>query len=79
MKVTRSTTKRKANAQQVSKPKYRPAKRYINPANQIAYTELLDNTFNNPQTFTYMDFARNQNMINVFRKQYEDIIRLYRN
>lgn len=78
MRVTR-TVKRKANTQQVAKSKYRPAKRYVNPANQTAYYELMDNNINNPQTFTYMDFTRNQNMISVLRKQYEDIIRLYRN
>jgi hypothetical protein len=54
MKVVRKTPKKSTR---------RPARRYINPADQIAYTELLDNTINNPQTFTYMDYNRNQNMI----------------
>lgn len=62
MRVTR-TVKRKANTQQIKKEKYRPARRYVNPATQKTYTEDWDNTINNPQMFTYMDFNRNQNMI----------------
>lgn len=65
MRITR-TIKRKADAQQVKKEKYRPARRYVNPANQITFTEQWDNTINNPQTFTYMDFNRNQNMIRCY-------------
>jgi hypothetical protein len=76
MRVTR-TVKRKANIKQVKTEKYRPARRYVNPANQTTFTEQWDNTINNPQTFTYMDYARNQNMIGVMRKHYEDIIRIY--
>lgn len=74
MKVTR----RKITASMVKPKTYRPARRYVNPADQIQYTELLDKTVNNPQTFTYLDYERNKNMINVLRKQYEDIIRMYR-
>lgn len=76
MRVTR-TVKRKANTKQVKAEKYRPARRYVNPANQTTFTEQWDNTINNPQTFTYMDYTRNQNMIGVMRKHYEDIIRIY--
>ena len=74
MKVNRKKTAT-ASVQQVKKSRRRPARRYINPADQVQYTEFLDNTVNNPQTFTYMDYTRNTNMIEVFRKQYEDIIR----
>lgn len=52
----------------IQKPKtqkYRPAKRYVNPATQTTYTEQWDKTINNPQTFTYMDWNRNQNMIRI--------------
>ena len=59
MKVTR----RKSVTSRVKTVKYRPARRYVNPANQVQYTELLDATVNNPQTFTYMDYERNKNMI----------------
>lgn len=88
MKVTRksSTTKsstvpkkrqgnRKIN--QVKPPKYRPARRYIKPTNRVTYTDLNDNTLNNPQTFTYMDYNRNKGMVDLVRKHYEDIIRMY--
>ena len=77
MRVTRTKKKNTATTKQVRNKKYRPARKYINPADQVAYTERLDNTVNNPQIFTYMDYNRNINMIGVFRKQYEDIIRMY--
>ena len=62
MRVTKNV-KRKASTQQVKTKKYRPARRYVNPADQRQYTELYDNNVNNPQTFTYMDFERNKHMI----------------
>lgn len=58
MKVTRKRT-----TNRVKTVKYRPARRYVTPANQVQYTELLDATVNNPQTFTYMDYERNKNLI----------------
>ena len=61
MKVTRKKSARTTN--KVKTVKYRPARRYINPANQVQYTELLDKTVNNPQIFTYMDYERNKNLI----------------
>lgn len=54
MKVVRKTPKKTSR---------RPARRYINSAEQVSYCEQMDNTINNPQTFTYMDYNRNQNMI----------------
>jgi hypothetical protein len=76
MRVTR-TVKRKANTNQVKTPRKRLARRYVDVNKQVQYTELLDNTVNNPMTFTYMDPNRNQNAIELLRKQYEDIIRMY--
>lgn len=70
MKVKRKTVQSKY-------PKHRPARRYINPVEQVAYTEQLDNTVNDPQVFTYMDYNRNKNMIEVMRGRFEDIIRMY--
>lgn len=69
MKITRKIT-------QPKKPrKPRTKKRIIqnNPNN----TSIDINSFNNPQTFTYLDYNRNQNMIEVIRKHYEQMIRLY--
>lgn len=60
MKVVRKKTKKQV------KTSRRPARRYINPADQISYCEQMDNTINNPQTFTWMDYNRNQNMIRSF-------------
>lgn len=76
MRVTR-TVKRKANSHQVKKEKYRPAIRYIDEKKQTTYIESIENTINDPQNFTYLDYARNENMINVIKKHYEDMIRLY--
>ena len=76
MRVTR-TVKRKVNTNQVKTPRKRPARRYVDVNKQVQYTELLDNSVNNPMTFTYMDPLRNQNAIELLRKQYEDIIRMY--
>ena len=76
MRVTR-TVKRKPNTNQVKTPRKRLARRYVDVNKQVQYTELLDSTLNNPQTFTYMDPNRNQNAIGVLKKHYEDIIRLY--
>lgn len=76
MRITR-TVKRKANTNQVKPVKKRPARRYIDVSKQVQYTELLDNSVNNPKTFTYMDPNRNQNAIGLLKKHYEDIIRLY--
>jgi hypothetical protein len=76
MRITR-TVKRKANTNQVKPAKKRPARRYIDVSKQVQYTELLDNSVNNPKTFTYMDPNRNQNAIGLLKKHYEDIIRLY--
>lgn len=79
MKVTRTKKRNVANTQQVKtkNKSRRPARRYINPADQVTYTERLDTTVNNPQTFTYMDYNRNINAIEMLRKQYEDIVRMY--
>ena len=76
MRVTR-TVKRKANRNQVAKDKYRPARRYINEKEQITYAQFADSTINDPQSFTYLDYLRNQNMIGVIRKHYEEMIRMY--
>jgi hypothetical protein len=76
MKINRTT---KTAKQRVTKTttRRRTAKKVVNPATQVAYTSSLDNSVNNPQTFTYMDYERNKAMINVLRKNYEDIIRMY--
>jgi hypothetical protein len=76
MKINRTT---KTAKQRVTKTttRRRTVKKVVNPATQVAYTSSLDNSVNNPQTFTYMDYARNKAMINVLRKNYEDIIRMY--
>lgn len=63
MRVTRTKKKNTGTTKQVRNKKYRPARRYINPVDQTTYTERLDNTVNNPQTFTYMDYNRNIEMI----------------
>jgi hypothetical protein len=77
MKISRSTPVKKKTATLKKPTKRRPARRYVDPATQVAYTSALDNGVNNPQTFTYMDYERNKSMINVLRKNYEDIIRMY--
>lgn len=87
MKVTKKTSVKykttnkksigRSKVNQVKAPKYRPARRYINPTNRVTYTDLNDNTLNNPQTFTYMDYNRNKGMVDLMRKHYEDIIRIY--
>lgn len=76
MKINRTT---KTAKQRVTKTttRRRTVKKVVNPATQVAYTSSLDNSVNNPQTFTYMDYERNKAMINVLRKNYEDIIRMY--
>lgn len=76
MRITR-TVKRKATSRQVKNKKYRPARRYINEKEQTTYAQFTDTTINDPQVFSYLDYNRNQNMIGVIRKHYEDMIRMY--
>lgn len=83
MKITRTADKpkrprgRPRKNPETYQKKYRPARRYVNQADQIAYAQLLDKTTNDPQKFSYLDYARNQGMINVLRKQYEQVIRMF--
>lgn len=84
MKITRTPDKPKRprgrprkNPQKYQQTRYRPARRYRNQANQIAYSQLLDITTNDPKNFTYLDYSRNQGMINVMRKYYEQVIRMF--
>lgn len=76
MKINR-TTKTAKQRVTTTTTRRRTAKKVVNPATQVTYTSSLDNSVNNPQTFTYMDYERNKAMINVLRKNYEDIIRMY--
>lgn len=55
----------------------RPAKRYIDQKQQESYISKINDTVNNPQTFTYLDYNRNQNYIEVIRKHYEQMIKMY--
>ena len=75
-KPTRPRGRHRKNAQ-IYQPKYRPARRYRNDVNQTSYSQLLDQTTNDPKKFTYLDFSRNQGMINVMRKYYEQVIRMF--
>ena len=77
MKINRTTKTAKPRVAKTTTTRRRTAKKVVNPATQVAYTSSLDNSVNNPQTFTYMDYERNKAMINVLRKNYEDIIRMY--
>lgn len=55
----------------------RPAKRYIDQKQQVSYISGINDTLNNPQSWTYMDYNRNQNYIQVIRKHYEEMIKMY--
>ena len=55
----------------------RPAKRYIDQKQQVSYISGINDTLNNPQTWTYMDYNRNKNYIQVVRKHYEEMIKMY--
>lgn len=55
----------------------RPAKRYIDQKQQESYINKINNTLNDPQSFTYMDYQRNKNYIQVIRKHYEEMIKMY--
>lgn len=55
----------------------RPAKRYIDQKQQVSYINNINDTVNNPQSFTYMDYQRNKNYIQVIRKHYEEMIKMY--
>lgn len=55
----------------------KPAKRYIDQKQQISYINSFGNTLNDPQSFTYMDYQRNKNYIEVVRKHYEEMIKMY--
>lgn len=57
--------------------KPRPAKRYIDQKQQESYINKINDTLNNPQSFTYMDYQRNRNYIQVIRKHYEEMIKMY--
>lgn len=57
--------------------KPRPAIRYIDQRNQISYIDQFNETLNNGQSFTYLDYERNKNFIEVIRKHYQQMIKMY--
>lgn len=75
MKITKKVKPVKIPQKRGRKPKL--AYRYINEADQISYIDKINDTLNNPQNFTYMDYNRNRNMIQVIRKHYEQMIKMY--
>ena len=56
MKITRKVPKKRGRPP-------RPAKRYIDQKKQVSYISGINDTLNNPQSFTYMDYNRNQNSL----------------
>ena len=78
MKITRKKTASKLapTTKRKGRPP-RPAKRYIDQKQQVSYISGLNDTVNNPQTWTYMDYNRNRNYIQVVRKHYEEMIKMY--
>lgn len=70
MKITKKSPPKKRGR------KPAPPKRYIQ-TNQVSYIDRFNDTLNNSQNFTYMDYARNANYIQVIRKHYQQMIRMY--
>lgn len=70
MKITRKVPKKRGRPP-------RPAKRYIDQKKQVSYISGINDTLNDPQSFTYMDYQRNKNYIQVIRKHYEEMIKMY--
>jgi hypothetical protein len=58
----------KRNRPKQTGTKYRPARRYVNQADQVNYAAQLDKTVNNPMNFSYLDYNRNINMIRSNQK-----------
>ena len=64
------------NKQIINKPEFRPAKRYISEADQYSYINDLDKNYNNPQTFSWANFNRQQMSHDLLRNYYDNMIRM---
>ena len=67
--------KLRKNKQSISKEQRSPGKRYINESEQFSYTEYLDKTVNNPQTFSWADPNRQMISQDLMRNYYDNMIR----
>ena len=75
MKIERKL-KRSYNSEDLKPKKHRPVKRYVSEARQTCYTDITDK-LNNPEIFTYNDINRNQGLIELYKKQFNEVIRNY--
>lgn len=79
MKVTRKISgKQILKNQQAQKQKNRRrSRRYVETENQQkCYAQLLDNTVNNPYQFSFADYDRNSQRIQLLKTRFDDMIRI---
>lgn len=79
MKVTRKISgKQILKNQQAQKQKNRRrSRRYVETENQQkCYAQILDNTVNNPYQFSFADYDRNSQRIQLLKTRFDDMIRI---
>lgn len=80
MKVTRKISGKQIlkNQQAQKQKKRRRSRRYIqNNQSQKCYAQLLDNNLNNPYQFSFADYNRNLQRIQVLKTRFDDMIRIH--
>lgn len=77
MKVTRKFTGKQILAQQQSRKKRtRRSRRVLSDAKQVCYSEVLDQSTNNPYQFSFADYNRNEGRIQLLKTRFDDMIRI---
>lgn len=77
MKVTRKLTGKQVLATQQAEKKARRRRRVLqNSQSQKSYAQILDNTVNNPYQFSFANYDRNVQRIQLLKTRFDDMIRI---